>query len=248
MTVNYHRRGADPEESAGGDTDAKRFVIGNPGDATRSPETDRIALFEAAQEKVRRLAPRSGVGGRFESGHQRTDHDSRARLIGTVTHTLIATHALAGIFSTDVIFAETKQLLARAAVNPTTRRAISVGVLTQVKTYGRFFRSPDLRLVGAEVVLDSTSRCDLVWRLPDGRILIDEVKTGIPNRINWTPNEQVRRYLDIARVTYAPDFYGLRVCWLRAPAHSATFDASGLRMRTGPSYDSQPHLDRGLAR
>ena len=236
MTVKHPRRTTNTRESIDDDTRNDVYVIGNPGLTPRSRTTDRVALDEAAAERVHRLAPKSDVGGQFVDGHRRTDHQGRHSLIGTIAHVVIANHAATGVYDKTEILSEVKRLLEKSPVTLSTRRAIAVSVVTHVKAYGRFYRAPELQLLGAEVALSPTSRCDLVWRLPNGQILIDEVKTGAPGRLNWTPTQQQRRYLDIARVTYDKDFYGLRVCWLRAPALSATLDASGRRLITGPRY------------
>lgn len=194
-----------------------------------------LRLVTSAQDVVRRLvATRGAGGGRFEIGHQRTDHQSRYRLIGALVHSTLAILAPDGVYESERIFDQTRRLLADVALTRSARRAVAVAALTQVMAYGRFFHEPELRFVGAEVTLDPGSRCDLVWRLPDGRMLVDEVKTGAPPGIKWLPSDQVRRYLDVARVKWGRGFYGLRVCWLRAPGLSATLDSSGRRLVNGP--------------
>jgi len=57
----------------------------------------------------------------------------------------------------------------------------------------------------------------------------------------------MQRYLDVARVRYGRDFFGLRVCWLRAPGLSATLDASGRRKANGPSYSCACDTDEAEA-
>jgi hypothetical protein len=201
-----------------------------------------MRLVSATQKVMHDLVEsRDGAGGRFEIGHQRTDHQSRYRLIGTLVHSILAILASDGIYEPERILGQIRTLLADVAMTGSSRRAIAVAALTQVMAYGRFFHEREIRFVGAEVTLDPGLRCDLVWRLPDGRMLVDEVKTGAPPGLKWLPSDQIRRYLDVARVKWGGGFYGLRVCWLRAPGLSATLDSSGKRIVQGPRID----LDEG---
>jgi hypothetical protein len=195
-------------------------------------------LVARAQEASRVLVHESvdGQAGRFQPGHERTDHKSRHRLVGALVHAQLAILARKTRFELEEISALLAAMLRDIPITNNSRRAIWLAVATQLKVYERFFRAPELQLRGAEVVLRDDSRCDLVWDLPNGRVLIDEIKTGAPARQGWLPDDQVQRYLDVARVRYGGDFYGLRVCWLRAPGLSATLDASGRRMASGPSY------------
>ncbi len=232
MSIQRSGRGV---EAADTDPQAPVFHLG------RSHVPDEsgpgASLLEAARERSRQLAPSAGAGGRFAPGHKRTNHAGLYQLIGTQVHAALAKTVLDGRFDIDEIRTLVKSMLASTDINATMRRAISVAVVTQVKTYGRFFWSPELEFVESEVALTATSRCDLMWKLPDGRILIDEVKSGTPPGFNWAPTEQVKRYLEAANSKYAHSFYGLRVCFLRTPGLSATLDASGRRIASGPWHE-----------
>ncbi|HTD57680.1 MAG TPA: hypothetical protein VK672_02195 [Solirubrobacteraceae bacterium] len=191
--------------------------------------------------------PVDGQAGRFQLGHERTDHKSRHRLVGSLVHAQLAILASKTRFELEEISALLARMLRDVPLTNNSRRAIWVAVATQLKVYERFFRAPELQLRGAEVVLRDDSRCDLVWDLPDGRVLIDEIKTGAPARQGWLPDDQIQRYLDVARVRYGRDFFGLRVCWLRAPGLSATLDTSGRRKASGPLYAGASDADEAEA-
>jgi hypothetical protein len=144
--------------------------------------------------------------------------------------------ATAGDWSQSKVQSVTTELLTTVPLTYSARRAVSVAVTSHLSVYRRYFRSAPLTLVGAEVILAPDSRCDLVWLLPNHAILIDEIKTGSPPGVFWMPDDQISRYLAAARKRWGRGFYGLRVCWLRAPGLSATLAVTGERIATGPSY------------
>jgi hypothetical protein len=88
-------------------------------------------------------------------------------------------------------------------------------------------------LLDVELVFDDQSRCDLVWTLADGGILIDEIKTGMVSVLPLTPTYQLRRYLTQGQKRYGSAFRGVRICYLRAPGFTTTFGPDGTVISRG---------------
>ena len=63
-------------------------------------------------------------------------------------------------------------------------------------------------------------RYDLVWRLPDGRVWADEIKTGRPPGVLEGLEEQVNTQVAAGVQEWGPTFLGVRVVLLAAPAQS----------------------------
>jgi len=172
----------------------------------------------------------------FMRGGARLTHDYRYRVTGTLIHAGLGVAAQSGAWTASELQRIAGDLLAGLPLTLNNRRALSVAITTQLSVYRRFFWSPLLAYVGAEVVLRGDSRCDVLWQRPDLGVLVDEVKTGMAPRVGWVPDSQMRRYLDVCRQRLGARFIGLRVCWLRAPGVSATLGPDGRRVCTGPGY------------
>ena len=85
-------------------------------------------------------------------------------------------------------------------------------------------------LVGRELVVDG-QRFDLVWRDPTARIWVEEIKTHVmPMRERAALDEQVARYLPIARERWGDALGGLRVCLAMTPFRSYSLTADGERI------------------
>ena len=174
--------------------------------------------------------------GRFGSGRVSTGTAERAAYAGKIAHQAIA---LAVAECVDPSGIELARVVARVlrdqGLQLSYRRSLQAEGLSALGVYWGWFRQPELKLLGAEVPT-GTGRCDLVWEMPDARILIDEIKTGSRPGFTWRVDDQVRRYVAAAAVSYGSSFYGLRVCWLSAPHLSATFDGSLTKIAEGPFY------------
>lgn len=83
------------------------------------------------------------------------------------------------------------------------------------------YRDPVFAFFGSEVAVPG-GRLDLGWRLPDGRLLFDEVKSGFLLRPydSAAVDAQVEAQLAGALELYGERFAGLRVLRLFAPALS----------------------------
>ena len=92
------------------------------------------------------------------------------------------------------------------------RRAVSQGLRTATNVYVGLAWPPDgWVFAGAEVSLGG-ARADLVWEHTDGRVLIDELKTGADD----TAARQVARLLAAGRRRYGTALVGVRLVPLGA--------------------------------
>lgn len=181
-------------------------------------------------------------GGRFGPSRASSGAAERAAYAGTVTHEAIAAlvaeyQDASGIDMARVV----ARVVASQSVNLSYKRSLHAAALSAAAVYWGWFRQPDLRFLSAELPLDR-GRCDILWQLPHGGVLIDEVKTGLRPRFSWRLDDQVRRYAEAARVRYGKDFFGIRVCWLSAPQLSATFDWRLSKIADGPDYRATPEV------
>ena len=100
-----------------------------------------------------------------------------------------------------------------------------------VSSYFFRFHRPTWSFVGAEVGLGS-GRVDLVWKLPSGSYVIDELKTGalgdaIEDRHTL---EQIGRYRAAATKQWGERFAGVRLLALTSPGRSRFHPAQGVPM------------------
>lgn len=176
--------------------------------------------------------------GRFGTGRTSAGAAERATYAGRITHAAIAAlvaeyEDASGIDIARVV----ARVLSSQAVGLSYKRSIHAAALSAAGVYWGWFRQPELRFLGAEVPLDR-GRCDITWQLPSGAVLIDEVKSGVRPRFNWSLDDQLKRYAKAASAKYGKSFFGIRVCWLSAPQLSATFDARLNKIADGPEYFS----------
>lgn len=169
------------------------------------------------------------IKGRHTTHHD-ADPDGR---VGKYVHQVLG--AVAGTSQTldepqfyEVALAATRTVLGAALV-PAKDRGTFLSVLNPVLCFRTYFL-PDDRwaFVGAEVPLGADGIVDLVWSDAFGRVLIDEVKTGIAERRGGPgrTRDQVARYVAAGALAY-PRFVGVRLIKLAAPMHSMLAAADG---------------------
>ncbi len=151
---------------------------------------------------------------------------NRATTAGIAAHAVVAEALSAGTVPSGT------QLLKMARrhlvdVPGPARLGLAQQVATCVSRYLRFERPPGpWRFIGAEIRLGS-GRVDLVWAAPDGRVLIDELKTGSGFILTSSVTQQLVRYAADGRDVYGHAFAGVRCVLPFAPDRSLFVDASG---------------------
>lgn len=101
-------------------------------------------------------------------------------------------------------------------------------LVASLSVYLRHFvlREP-WRLIGVDVRAPG-AQMDLVWDLPGGEVLVDELKSGAIKAATLRALEvQVGRQLLAGRKLYGASFYGVRTVLLAAPGDSRVFEADG---------------------
>lgn len=171
-----------------------------------------------ARQKAARKAPTSGA--------------IDGRQAGELVHEIVGEMLAEGIREPSP-----EQVFGRVARHPATRRAAvyrqaaRLRLATAVSLYCRFFM-PDASwsFEGAEVA-GRSCRFDLVWSLPDGRIVADEIKSGlVDGRRAWAELEdQVERLRKAGLAKFGARFVGVRVVLLSAPTFSYLARADGIR-------------------
>lgn len=145
---------------------------------------------------------------------------ARHREMGAAAHRVIATLAAA---TTAPNYAQIKDAVSGALphLGEMEARAHRQNLVGQAVTYfGRLGPGPGWSFHGAEVRL-GVGRVDLLWRTEDGRLLVDEVKTGHRAFFGTAIQlEQGRLYLRQCRRLYGPSVTGLRLLCLSSPRHS----------------------------
>lgn len=114
------------------------------------------------------------------------------------------------------------------AYRPIEARAHRQNMTSGVFCFFRFLLPPtEWRFVGAEVAL-GPGRIDLLWRDVQGRMLLDEVKTGSSRQLLLSrTHRQVQTYLDCAIDTWGDRLTGLRLLSTSDPGRSLFFHADG---------------------
>jgi hypothetical protein len=155
-------------------------------------------------------------------------------LLGRAIHAVLTELLSAGVRSIDA-----EQLFSIVAAHPIVRaeavadrHAFKQRVITGVASYFRFFLpDPAWTLLGCEL---RAGRCpfDLVWKTPEGRIVIDEIKAG---RLQTKPEReavegQLARQLTAAQHKWHSHFSGIRLLWIGAPLHSVFVRPDGVRV------------------
>lgn len=103
-------------------------------------------------------------------------------------------------------------------------------VITTTGAYFARFHREGWEFLGSEVKL-GTGRVDLIWRTPNGRIVIDEVKVTASGAVVDDADTigQVRRYNDAATSTWGDAFVGVRLLPLTAPGWALWCSPTGER-------------------
>jgi len=162
------------------------------------------------------------------------------RRAGEVAHRIIGEFVQSGIY-----LPTPAQIAAVVANHPETKRAVVYRqaarqrLATAVSLYFRLFGpDPTWELLGVEVSA-SRSRFDLVWELLRGRVIADELKTGL----FITPDEATALHAQVERLRsagvrkYGEQFAGVRVLLLSAPR---------LSYLAAPTGENIPLEDAGL--
>jgi hypothetical protein len=100
-----------------------------------------------------------------------------------------------------------------------------------VASYFVRFHRPNWRFAGAEVAL-GTGRVDLVWELPEQRVLVDELKLGSLGEAieDAATLAQIDRYRQAGRERWAERFAGVRLLPLTSPGRALFFPPAGVRV------------------
>jgi hypothetical protein len=143
--------------------------------------------------------------------------------MGTAIHTVIQSLLVAGIRQPSP-----EELLQAVYAHPLLElvatdqmRAHQDIHLAAAIYFGRFVR-PGWQLVGVEVSFDD-GRFDVVWRLPDGRIVIDEFKTDKKRLDTTAERAKIDRYRLGALAVYGDAFAYIRLLVLNDVAPGRSF-------------------------
>ena len=105
--------------------------------------------------------------------------------------------------------------------------ALRGATATLASVYVQRFWTAGARLLASELVVEDVA-LDLLWRLRDGRLRADEIKTGM-----WAAQEpglvraQVQGQVDACSGALGPAFVGVRAVMLRFPQRSFFIAAKG---------------------
>ncbi|MGB3763759.1 MAG: hypothetical protein WA966_11090 [Ornithinimicrobium sp.] len=156
---------------------------------------------------------------------------ARSTDLGTLTHLAIARLAHPG--PTPTLSRQTQVIAALLeGVRPIEKRAHRQNLRAAVMAYfSRLALPPQWELLATESPL-GRGRIDLAWRDNDGRILLDEVKTGHHCLLRTTAVQmQVHGYITSARTLWGTAFLGCRLLSTHDPGSSTYTDTS---LRTVP--------------
>ncbi len=148
--------------------------------------------------------------------------------VGTATHRLIAAVAASPGHRPD---AQRVTALARRTVgvglSTSARQTLRAGTISMACVYFARFWTPGMRLIGCEVVVQDQA-LDLLWQLPEGQLLADEIKTGLfSDRDGGLVRAQVEAQLHASRAVLGPRLRGVRAVLLRRPGDSFELGGSG---------------------
>lgn len=101
-------------------------------------------------------------------------------------------------------------------------------VAMAANTYFRYLPLPgEWTFIGAERYL-GLGRIDLLWQHQDGRLVIDEIKTGAPRQLRLSATQtQAGRYLSTAARLWTPRLAGLRLLSTTRVRDSLFFPSDG---------------------
>lgn len=105
----------------------------------------------------------------------------------------------------------------------------------------RFRPMPPWQLLATEMPVERC-RFDLVFEVPNGHVLIDELKLGVGRPNEAAVRRQIDRYLELGEVTWGTRFLGVRLCAVHEPTQSRVYLAG--RERSKLLTDSE--LDPGV--
>ena len=191
-----------------------------------APDSPLTALGPISPADLPHLDPNS-------KRSQAYDNDL-ATLTGVIVHQVLAELAPKSISpaASQISLAVSRRTVSLAQTRPM-RRAVNVAAFTAVVSYFGAFRWPVYEFAGAEVHLEPDDRADLVWLLPGGRYLIDEIKVTSSSQLDGAVLAQVQRYLDAGIRIWGPAFAGVRVCHVRSPLSSALLTPDGRVLPVG---------------
>jgi hypothetical protein len=143
------------------------------------------------------------------------------RRTGTGTHLIIAEILRGGLRRPSP-----EEIIEAVAAHPLSMQALTYRLAARQRltlAVGRYFRryAPlDWELLGCEVRHELVAsrvvvRFDLVWRMPNGRIVIDELKTDRRHMRTRALREKLELYRLAALDLYGADFDRIRVLLLR---------------------------------
>lgn len=161
---------------------------------------------------------------------ERSDEDRWSLRVGSC-----AQQAIALVCHQDVV--PTDRYRSRLAVLDATR-AVTTGLVLsaprqiafagEVATFSsaylhRYCPTSPWRLLSSELTLRS-SRADLVWwNDDDGRVVLDEIKTGRSRNDHTAAKDQALRHLRGAVEVWGRNVAGVRLLWLSAPRMSQLY-------------------------
>lgn len=144
--------------------------------------------------------------------------------VGTLTHRLIAkVIEMCGPTPSPIQILEVADALSVRAA-PINRQALITSSTTLTAAYFRRFPIKSATYLGAEQWAGQVP-IDLMWRLPNGNVWFDEIKTGlsIGGFSHAKTLAQVREQWEVGRDTFGDSFGGVRGLMLRSPARSFLF-------------------------
>ena len=160
-----------------------------------------------------------------ESKASDTDTNAYAVRVGQRAHTAAGLVLSAGVESdrtrrVQQVIRACRQVLAAAPIDKRQRAALR-DCATAVSAYlARFALPEDWEFLGVEIPLGG-GRADVGYRhCEDGRIFLDEFKTGRGRTNETRLRSQITRYLEGGTDRWGDNFVGLRLCAVAEPQRS----------------------------
>lgn len=148
------------------------------------------------------------------------------RYVGVIIHRMLGEFA-SGAFDVTDFAASATAHIDEFNIKTKHRLAVKTRLVQAAVVYQKRFR-PGLEWtpLGHEInveggVLDMAFRND-----HDGRIFIDELKTGQP-RISSATKRQIERFCAAGTAVWGDDFCGVRLCFLTSPRRSQFYNPAG---------------------
>jgi hypothetical protein len=145
-----------------------------------------------------------------------------AGAVGTATHRLIALCALLAPRPDPALILKVAERHLPKTRNTNTRQALLTACTSMAAVYFRRYRMAGMELEAVEEAVGGV-RLDLLWRSEGGRLVADEVKTGVFSWPSTATRGQAIREVRAARERFGPDFDGVRVVPIRSGAAPCFF-------------------------